>query len=84
MSLYKEIIEFYTIEDFWYLPLEVTEDIPLCVAQNNIVQCCLLTEGLGQIAKNLEDDYERFLLKTLYLIIERAGNIYFHYLLIYV
>ncbi|KAL2746836.1 TELO2-interacting protein 1 [Vespula maculifrons] len=74
LSLYKEIIEFYTIEDFWYLPLEVTEDIPLCVAQNNIVQCCLLTEGLGQIAKNLEDDYERFLLKTLYLIIERAGS----------
>ncbi|XP_047343679.1 TELO2-interacting protein 1 homolog isoform X2 [Vespa velutina] len=61
-------------EDFWYLPLEVTEDIPLCVAQNNVVQCCLLTEGLGQIAKNLEDNYESFLLKTLYLIIERAGS----------
>ncbi|XP_035724341.1 TELO2-interacting protein 1 homolog [Vespa mandarinia] len=74
LSLYKEIIEFYTTEDFWYLPLEVTEDIPLCVAQNNVVQCCLLTEGLGQIAKNLEDNYESFLLKTLYLIIERAGS----------
>ncbi|KAK2588803.1 hypothetical protein KPH14_001678 [Odynerus spinipes] len=74
LPLYQEIIEFYTTEDFWYLPIEVTEDIPLRMAQNNVVQCCLLTEGLGQIAKNLGQEYERFLLKTLYLIIERAGS----------
>ncbi|KAI4473185.1 hypothetical protein M0802_016269 [Mischocyttarus mexicanus] len=74
LSLYKEIIEFYIIEDFWYLPIEVTEDVPLRVAQNNVVQCCLLTEGLGLIAKNLGNNFERFLLKVLYLIIERAGS----------
>ncbi|XP_043485758.1 TELO2-interacting protein 1 homolog isoform X2 [Polistes fuscatus] len=74
LSLYKEIIEFYITEDFWYLPIEVTEDIPLRVAQNNVVQCCLLTEGLGQIAKNLGPDFEKFLLKILYFVIERAGS----------
>lgn len=42
-------------------------------AQSNIVQCCLLTEGLGLIAQNLQHDYNRYLLKTLYLTIERAG-----------
>ncbi|XP_014614850.1 PREDICTED: TELO2-interacting protein 1 homolog isoform X2 [Polistes canadensis] len=74
LSLYKEIIEFYITEDFWYLPIEVTEDVPLRVAQNNVVQCCLLTEGLGQIAKNLGRDFEKFLLKILYFVIERAGS----------
>ncbi|KAI4477695.1 hypothetical protein M0804_012523 [Polistes exclamans] len=74
LSLYKEIIEFYITEDFWYLPIEVTDDVPLRVAQNNVIQCCLLTEGLGQIAKNLGRDFEKFLLKILYFVIERAGS----------
>lgn len=55
------------------MPTEVTEDTPLVQAQSNIVQCCLLTEGLGCIAQNLQHGYDRYLLKTLYLIIERAG-----------
>ncbi|XP_015182653.1 PREDICTED: TELO2-interacting protein 1 homolog [Polistes dominula] len=74
LSLYKEIIELYITEDFWYLPIEVTEDISLRVAQSNVVQCCLLTEGLGQIAKNLGRNFEKFLLKILYFVIERAGS----------
>ncbi|KYQ51800.1 TEL2-interacting protein 1 like protein [Trachymyrmex zeteki] len=72
--LYKEIVDFYTTQEVWYLPTEVTEDTPLAQAQNNIVQCCLLTEGLGLIAQNLQYDFDRYLLKTLYLIIERAGS----------
>lgn len=71
--LYKEIVNFYTTEEVWYLSTEVTEDTPLVQAQSNTVQCCLLTEGLGLIAQNLRHDYDRYLLKTLYLIIERAG-----------
>ncbi|KAG5320074.1 TTI1 protein, partial [Acromyrmex heyeri] len=71
--LYKEIVDFYTTQEVWYLPTEVTEDTPLVQAQSNIVQCCFLTEGLGLIAQNLQHDFDRYLLKTLYLIIERAG-----------
>lgn len=71
--LYKEIIDFYITQEVWYLPIEVTEGTSLVEAQSNIVQCCLLTEGLGLIAQNLQHDYDRYLLKTLYLIIERAG-----------
>ncbi|XP_025988611.2 TELO2-interacting protein 1 homolog isoform X2 [Solenopsis invicta] len=74
LCLYKEIVDFYTTQEVWYLPTEVTEDISLMQAQSNIVQCCLLTEGLGLIALNLQHDYDRYLLKTLYLIIERAGS----------
>ncbi|XP_014469143.1 PREDICTED: TELO2-interacting protein 1 homolog [Dinoponera quadriceps] len=72
--LYKEIVHFYTSEEVWYLPIEVTEATSLMQAQSNIVQCCLLMEGLGCIAKNLKRDYDIHLLKTLYLIMERAGN----------
>ena len=71
--MYKEIVDFYTTQEVWCLPTEVTEDTPLMQAQSNIVQCCLLTEGLGFIAQNLQHDFDRYLLKTLYLIIERAG-----------
>lgn len=66
-------MDFYTTQEVWYLPIEVSEDTPLVQAQSNIVQCCLLMEGLGYIAQNLQCDYDRYLLKTLYIIIERAG-----------
>ncbi|XP_011504776.1 PREDICTED: TELO2-interacting protein 1 homolog [Ceratosolen solmsi marchali] len=74
ISIYKQVIEFYTTSDYWDLPIEVSEEITLHVAQNNIVQCCLLLEGLGIIAKVLQEKYQDFLLKTLYIVIERAGN----------
>lgn len=74
LSIYKEVVEFYINPELWYPVIETTKDTPLRVAQNNVVQCCLLLEGLGLIAENLKRDYDRFLLKTLYLIIERAGN----------
>lgn len=73
LHLYKEIVNFYITQEIWYLPIEVSEDIPLMQIQSNIVQCCLLMEGLGYIAQNLQCDYDRYLLKTLYIIIERAG-----------
>ncbi|XP_076672914.1 telo2 interacting protein 1 [Andrena cerasifolii] len=74
LSIYKEVVEFYINPELWYPVIEATKDTPLRVAQNNVVQCCLLLEGLGLIAENLKRDYDRFLLKTLYLIIERAGS----------
>lgn len=61
------------MQEVWYLSIEVSKDTPLVQAQSNIVQCCLLMEGLGYIAQNLQHDYDRYLLKTLYIIIEKAG-----------
>ncbi|XP_076766159.1 telo2 interacting protein 1 [Xylocopa sonorina] len=74
LSIYKEIVEFYINPEFWYPAIETSEDISLRVAQSNVIQCCLLLEGLGLIAQNLKHNYNRFLLKTLYLILERAGS----------
>ncbi|KZC03991.1 TELO2-interacting protein 1 like protein, partial [Dufourea novaeangliae] len=74
LSIYKDVIEFYINTEHWYPPIDSTNDISLGIAQSNVVQCCLLLEGLGLIAKNLKEDYDRFLLKTLYLIIEAAGS----------
>ncbi|XP_076173540.1 telo2 interacting protein 1 [Ptiloglossa arizonensis] len=74
LSIYEEIVEFYINPEVWYPAIETTEDVPLRIAQINIVQCCLLLEGLGLIAQTLEHEYDRFLLKTLYLVIERAGS----------
>ncbi|XP_032676301.1 TELO2-interacting protein 1 homolog isoform X2 [Odontomachus brunneus] len=74
LHLYKEIVDFYTSEEMWYLSIEVTEATSLAQARSNVVQCCLLMEGLGCIAKNLQRDYSIYLLKTLYLIMERAGS----------
>ncbi|XP_020295191.1 TELO2-interacting protein 1 homolog isoform X2 [Pseudomyrmex gracilis] len=72
--LYKEIVDYYITEEVWYSPIEVTENTSLTQAQSNIVKCCLLTEGLGRIAEILQCDYDRYLLKTLYLILERTGS----------
>lgn len=76
LHLSKQIVDFYTMQEIWYLPIEVTEDTSLVEAQSNIVQCCLLIEGLGHIATKLKLDYDTYLLKTLYLILERAGTLY--------
>lgn len=76
LSIHKEIVEFYINSELWYPAIESSEDIPLRVAQSNVIQSCLLLEGLGLIALNLKCDYDRFLLKTLYLVIEKAGNSY--------
>ncbi|XP_076287602.1 telo2 interacting protein 1 isoform X2 [Lasioglossum baleicum] len=74
LSIYKDVIYLYINPEHWYPPIECSKDTPLGIAQANVVQRCLLLEGLGLIARNLKRDYDRFLLKTLYLIIESAGS----------
>ncbi|KAG7213128.1 hypothetical protein KM043_002445 [Ampulex compressa] len=74
IDIYKEVVDLYINHDLWYLPIEVTEDVSLYTAKCNVVQICLLTEGLGLIAENLKRGYQIFLLKTLYFVIERAGS----------
>ncbi|XP_077289147.1 telo2 interacting protein 1 isoform X2 [Arctopsyche grandis] len=46
----------------------------LAQAQNNVIQICLMTEGIGKIAKSMKIRFQPYLLKTLYLILERAGS----------
>ncbi|XP_066599395.1 TELO2-interacting protein 1 homolog isoform X2 [Prorops nasuta] len=73
-SFYTEIVNTYIDIEMWYLPFKVSNELSLRDAQSNVVQCCLLTEGLGCIAKALRQGFDLFLLETLYLIIERAGS----------
>ncbi|XP_078041858.1 telo2 interacting protein 1 isoform X2 [Augochlora pura] len=74
LSIYNDVINLYITPEHWNPPIECSENTPLGIAQANVVQCCLLLEGFGLIAQNLERNYDRYLLKTLYLIIERAGS----------
>ncbi|XP_043272166.1 TELO2-interacting protein 1 homolog [Venturia canescens] len=74
LIVHEQIIENYTDSENWYLPIEVSEDITLGEAQSNIVNCCFMVEGLGNIASTIKNEYEKYLLKTLYLVIERAGS----------
>ncbi|CAH2085240.1 unnamed protein product [Euphydryas editha] len=48
----------------------------LAEAQRNMAFCCLVTEGLGLMARRLKLDYQPYLLKTLCLILERVGSQY--------
>ncbi|XP_022825900.1 TELO2-interacting protein 1 homolog isoform X1 [Spodoptera litura] len=45
-------------------------------AQRNMLLSCLLTEGVGVIARRLMHKYQPFLLKTLCLVLERVGSKY--------
>ncbi|CAH2239620.1 jg19141 [Pararge aegeria aegeria] len=45
-------------------------------AQRNMAFSCLVTEGLGMMARRLKTDYQPFLLKTLCLLLERVGSKY--------
>ncbi|XP_048006515.1 TELO2-interacting protein 1 homolog isoform X2 [Leguminivora glycinivorella] len=45
-------------------------------AQRNMALSCILTEGVGLMAKRLMADFQPYLLKTLCLILERVGSTY--------
>lgn len=74
LQVYEDVVDFYVNPDFWYPPIDVDKDLSLRVAQRNVTRCCLLSEGLGIMSLSLDRNYERFLLKTLYLVVERAGS----------
>lgn len=74
MPICKRVVDHYIAPDLWYSPIKVSDQVSLQMAQSNIVQCCLLLEGLDTIANTLKENYQYSLLKTLYLVIERAGT----------
>lgn len=69
----KNIISNYVEPSNWNLPLITADSSNLSTVRCNIIQVCLQTEGIGKFAVTLQKDFNEFLLKTLYLILERAG-----------
>lgn len=68
----------YLDPDHWNLPLEVStneygEKYTLPEIQNNVIQICLQLEGIGRIALAIGKDFEQFLIKSLYPVLEQAG-----------
>ncbi|RZB40886.1 TELO2-interacting protein 1 -like, partial [Asbolus verrucosus] len=79
LTTLRNIIATYTDINNWYLPLSVGVDedgyeYTLSDIQDNIIQVCLLVEGIGKIALTINKEFEQFMLKTLYLVLERAGS----------
>lgn len=53
---------------------EYQYEYTLAEIQNNIIQICLLVEGIGKIALSLKEKFKAYLLKMLYLVLDRAGD----------
>lgn len=73
----------YLEPSIWYVSLsvgthtnELQEEVSITLgqAQSNVIQACLLVEGVGKMARVLGSKFDQFLLKTLYLVLERAGS----------
>lgn len=78
-NVIKTVLLTYIDENYWNLPISLADDVngnccTLSEVQNNILQICLQTEGIGVFALELRGKFQRFLLKTLYLVLERAGK----------
>ncbi|KAJ8942241.1 hypothetical protein NQ318_003088 [Aromia moschata] len=79
MSVIGNILNTYIDSSYWYVPLSVSVDDfgyanILADVQNNVIQVCLLVEGLGKLASVLQNNFRQFFLKTLFLVLERAGS----------
>ncbi|XP_068084493.1 TELO2-interacting protein 1 homolog isoform X2 [Anabrus simplex] len=71
----NNVLDVYLESSLWYLPLSVQEDsITIGQAQSNLVLSCLLVEGIGKMAHMLGSKFNQFLLRTLYVVMERAGS----------
>ncbi|KAJ9575488.1 hypothetical protein L9F63_007646 [Diploptera punctata] len=78
----ESVLEAYLEPSVWYVNISIensdSEDeesvTTLKEAQSNVVQVCLLVEGVGKMAEVLGSGFDVFLLKTLYVVLERAGS----------
>lgn len=74
----KEILNIYTDDSYWNVPLIVSinefgHQYSLNEVQSNAIQVCLLVEGVGKIALLMKKRFEKFTLNLLYMILEKAG-----------
>ncbi|XP_063229283.1 TELO2-interacting protein 1 homolog [Bacillus rossius redtenbacheri] len=74
VSLARTVINVYIDPDLWSLPLSVDTHVTLNEARSNVVQACLLVEGIGKVATALGRQFRPLLLKTLYAVLERCGS----------
>lgn len=72
--LINNILITYLQPEYWNLIITNNDDLSLPEIRKNILQVCLQTEGIGIFADCLKKDFDCFLLKSLYLILERAGQ----------
>lgn len=77
-NIVKDIIELYLERDFWYLPIKIEDNpntISIADVQKNVVQVCLMTEGLSQLVSSLHVANQNLcLIHCLYPILERVGS----------
>lgn len=75
----KDILNVYMDDSYWNAPLSVSTDEAghrhnLNEVHSNVIQVCLLNEGIGKIALMLRNDFDRYKLKLLYMVVEKAGK----------
>jgi hypothetical protein len=82
-DIIRNVLHVYLEPSIWYVSLnvgthvnELQEETSITIgqAQANVIQACLLVEGVGKMARVLGSKFDQFLLKTLYLVLERAGS----------
>lgn len=74
VNVITNVLNCYIEEEYWDLPLNVGDKGSLSEIQLNILQVCLQIEGIGLFALVLQEKFQKFLLRTFYLVLERAGE----------
>nr|CAI5820378.1 unnamed protein product [Callosobruchus analis] len=75
----KAILMTYIEPRHFDLPLEVHQgdagvNCSLEEAHDNVIQVCILLDGIGNIALALGRNFQKFLQKVLYMVFEKAGH----------
>ncbi|KAJ4443818.1 hypothetical protein ANN_05604 [Periplaneta americana] len=79
----EDVLQAYLEPSAWYTCLtagsyvsDLGEELNISIGevQSNVIQSCLLVEGVGKMALVLGPNFDQFLLRTLYAVLERAGS----------
>ncbi|XP_050532254.1 TELO2-interacting protein 1 homolog [Daktulosphaira vitifoliae] len=76
-NLVSDVIQLYLEPETWYLSTVVNDKLSQNISdtQKNVIQICLMTEGLGQLICSLDVDKQHAcLIHCLYPILERIGS----------
>ncbi|XP_069692275.1 TELO2-interacting protein 1 homolog isoform X2 [Periplaneta americana] len=80
----EDVLQAYLEPSAWYTCLtagsyisDLGEELNISIGevQSNVIQSCLLVEGVGKMALVLGPNFDQFLLRTLYAVLERAGSV---------